>query len=131
MTIRVDGSEFGLTRNRFDFTCASAGITGVVCASSPASDTALDTSVKTEIPKKYQVVVLDDDYTPMAFVIDLLQRVFRLDADTAIRKTMQIHQTGQAVCGTYSYDIALAKVDQVIESARKEGHPLLAAARPN
>lgn len=134
MTTRVDAFEFGLTANRFDFTCASAGIVAIVCSAAPKTggDTALETTTerKTATPKQYQVIVLDDDYTPMEFVTTLLQNVFRLDRDTAVAKTMTIHREGQAVCGTYTYDIALTKADQVIESAQKSGYPLMAVTKP-
>lgn len=134
MTARVDGSAFGMTPNRFDFTCASAGITDIFCSTAPDADgdIALDSSIeeKTEIPRQYHVIVLNDDYTPMAFVIRLLMGTFRMDLETAMGKTSEIDKKGSAICGTYTHDIAYTRADQVIEAARKENHPLMAIAKP-
>lgn len=132
--MRIDGSEFELTENRFDFTCASVGIVGISCHSpaAPGGDTALDTTEqkKIETPRQYHVIILNDDYTPVSFVENLLQRVFGMSALTAAIKTLEIHRDGKTVCGTYGCDIAEAKAAQVIGESRKNGHPLHAITQP-
>ena len=75
-------------------------------------------------PSLYQVVLLNDDYTPMEFVVMVLQRYFQRDADTATHIMLKIHREGRAVCGVYPKDVAASKVELVITAARREGHPL-------
>jgi ATP-dependent Clp protease adaptor protein ClpS len=72
----------------------------------------------------YRVVLLNDDKTPMEFVVDALQRFLDMDRDTAIRRMLRIHHEGMAECGTYSYDEATKIVNQVLGLARERGHPL-------
>ena len=75
-------------------------------------------------PPMYKVILLNDDYTPMDFVIHILQEYFHKDRETAVRIMLKVHHEGQGVCGVYSKDIASTKVDQVLKHARKDGHPL-------
>jgi ATP-dependent Clp protease adaptor protein ClpS len=72
----------------------------------------------------YSVLLLNDDKTPMEFVVDVLQRFLDMDRDTAIRRMLQTHHEGKAECGTYSYDQATKIVNQVLALAREQGHPL-------
>jgi ATP-dependent Clp protease adaptor protein ClpS len=78
---------------------------------------------KTQPPQMYQVVMLNDDYTPMEFVVQVIQEFFGKDLDAATRIMLKIHLDGKAVCGVYSRDVAATKVDQVLEAANKAGHP--------
>ena len=79
---------------------------------------------KTKPPQMYQVVVLNDDYTPMEFVVMVIQEFFNKDRETATQIMLKIHLDGKGVCGVFSKDVAATKVDQVTEAARKNGHPL-------
>ena len=72
-----------------------------------------------------KVQLLNDDYTPMEFVVDVLQRSFGMDHETAIRIMLEIHHQGAGTCGIYPNDIAATKVTEVLEFARQHGHPLL------
>ncbi|QKV53184.1 ATP-dependent Clp protease adapter ClpS [Comamonas antarctica] len=81
-------------------------------------------------PKMYQVVMLNDDYTPMEFVIAVLQELFGKDRETATQIMLKIHLDGRGVCGVYPRDIAATKVDQVHQAAAKAGHPLQATLEP-
>jgi ATP-dependent Clp protease adaptor protein ClpS len=79
---------------------------------------------KTEPPRMYQVVLLNDDYTPMEFVVMVLQEYFKRDLDTATQIMLKIHHDGRGVCGVYSKDVAATKVELVLAAARRGGHPL-------
>jgi ATP-dependent Clp protease adaptor protein ClpS len=79
---------------------------------------------KTEPPKMYQVVLLNDDYTPMEFVVMVLQEYFNRDLETATQIMLKIHHEGRGVCGVYSKDVAATKVELVLAAARRGGHPL-------
>lgn len=81
-------------------------------------------------PCPYQVVMLNDDFTPMEFVVQLLQTLFGKDLDTATRIMLQIHLKGRGVCGLYPHDIAQTKVAQVLQTAQVAGHPLQCVAEP-
>jgi len=76
-------------------------------------------------PSMYKVVLLNDDYTPMEFVVTLLEKLFGLDREKATRIMLQIHTHGKGVCGTYTYEIAETKVAQVSEYSQRHQHPLL------
>ncbi|XDZ52644.1 ATP-dependent Clp protease adapter ClpS [Neisseriaceae bacterium CLB008] len=79
-------------------------------------------------PRKFKVCLLNDDYTPMDFVVDVLTEVFFLTQDQAEAVMWQVHEEGKAVCGLYSKDIAFTKVTQVMALAQEHGHPLLCIA---
>ena len=79
---------------------------------------------KTEPPRMYQVVLLNDDYTPMEFVVMVLQASFKRDLETATQIMLKIHHDGRGVCGVYSKDVAATKVELVLAAARRGGHPL-------
>ncbi len=79
---------------------------------------------KTEPPRMYQVVLLNDDYTPMEFVVMVLQEYFSRDLETSTQIMLKIHRDGRGVCGVYSKDVAATKVELVLAAARRGGHPL-------
>ncbi len=85
---------------------------------------------KTKPPQMYQVLMLNDDYTPMEFVVVVIQEFFNKDRETATQIMLKIHLDGKAVCGIYSRDVAATKVDQVSEAARQAGHPLQCVSEP-
>ncbi len=76
-------------------------------------------------PPRYQVVLLNDDFTPMEFVVEVLQRFFQMDQDQATQVMLHVHTRGKGVCGTYSREIAESKVALVNDYAREHQHPLL------
>jgi ATP-dependent Clp protease adaptor protein ClpS len=75
-------------------------------------------------PRMYQVVMLNDDYTPMEFVVWVLQEHFQRDLETATQIMLTIHHEGKGVCGIYSRDVAVTKVELVQSAAKRAGHPL-------
>ncbi len=85
---------------------------------------ATKTRAKTKKPNPYKVLLLNDDYTPMEFVVLVLKRFFKMDIDEATRVMLHVHQKGVGVCGTFSYEVAETKVTQVMDFARKNQHPL-------
>lgn len=85
---------------------------------------------KTKPPQMYQVVLLNDDYTPMEFVVVVIQEFFNKDRETATQIMLKIHLDGKGICGVFSRDVAATKVDQVTEAARKNGHPLQCVSEP-
>lgn len=76
-------------------------------------------------PKKYKVILLNDDYTPMEFVVDVLQEFFQLDRESATRVMLNVHTKGKGVCGIFTREIAETKVHMVNLYARENQHPLL------
>ena len=76
-------------------------------------------------PPLYKVVLLNDDYTPMEFVVDVLQKIFAMDRMKATRIMLEVHTRGKGVCGIYTYEIAETKVSQVNGYSRQHQHPLL------
>lgn len=85
---------------------------------------ATKTRSRTKQPTPYRVLMLNDDYTPMEFVVLVLQRYFRMDMEAATRVMLHVHQKGVGVCGTFSYEVAETKVTQVMDFARQNQHPL-------
>jgi len=81
-------------------------------------------AAKTKPPALYQVVLLNDDYTPMEFVVMVLQQFFQRDLDTATQIMLKIHHEGRGVCGVYPKDVAATRVELVLTAARRDGHPL-------
>lgn len=79
---------------------------------------------RTQPPSLYQVVLLNDDYTPMEFVVMVLQEFFKRDLETATHIMLKIHHEGRGVCGVYTQDVAATKVELVLAAARRAGHPL-------
>ena len=79
---------------------------------------------KTKPPRMYKVLLFNDDYTTMEFVIEVLQRFFAMNRERALQIMLEVHNKGSAVCGVYSRDVAESKVTQVTELAKHHGHPL-------
>jgi len=84
---------------------------------------------KLKIPNRFDVILLNDDYTSMEFVVDVLRRFFHKEFQAAEAIMLKIHIDGEAVCGSYSYDIAQTKVKQVIGYSRDNDQPLMAVLR--
>ena len=82
------------------------------------------TKAKTEKPSLYKVLLLNDDYTPMEFVVHVLERFFNKNHEDATRIMLHVHHHGVGVCGIYPFEVAETKVAQVIEFARQHQHPL-------
>ncbi len=82
------------------------------------------TRTRTKKPSMYKVLMLNDDYTPMEFVVLVLQRFFKMDMDEATQVMLHVHQRGVGVCGTFSYEVAEMKATQVMDCARDNQHPL-------
>jgi ATP-dependent Clp protease adaptor protein ClpS len=95
-------------RNRTD------GQTGVITRTAP----------KTKKPSLYKVLLLNDDYTPMEFVVHVLERIFNKGRDEATRIMLHVHQRGIGICGVYTFEVAETKVTQVMDFARQHQHPL-------
>ncbi|OJW91157.1 MAG: ATP-dependent Clp protease adapter ClpS [Alicycliphilus sp. 69-12] len=85
---------------------------------------------KTKPPQMYQVVMLNDDYTPMEFVVVVLQEFFNKDREAATQIMLKIHLDGKGVCGVYTRDVAATKVEQVLDAAHRAGHPLQCVSEP-
>jgi len=80
-------------------------------------------------PKRFEVILLNDDYTTMEFVVEVLRRFFNKEFQIAEAIMLKIHIDGEAVCGIYSYDVAQTKVSQVIDHSRKNEQPLMCVLR--
>ena len=85
---------------------------------------ALKPRARTKKPAMYKVLLLNDDYTPMEFVVYTLERCFNKSGDEATQIMLHVHQRGVGVCGIYTFEIAETKVSQVMDLARKNDHPL-------
>ena len=79
---------------------------------------------KLQPPSMYKVMLLNDDFTPMEFVVMIVQEYFNKDRETATHIMLKVHREGRGVCGVYTRDIASTKVEQVVTHARQAGHPL-------
>ncbi len=90
------------------------------------TDTALAVKPKSKVekPRLYKVILLNDDYTPMDFVVDVLKRFFGITEDQAIGLMLTVHTKGAAVVGVFTHEIAETKVTLVMDYARQHGHPL-------
>ena len=82
------------------------------------------TRPKTKKPSLYKVLILNDDYTPMEFVVHVLERFFAKQRDEAVQIMLHVHRHGVGICGVYTFEVAETKVAQVIELARRHQHPL-------
>jgi ATP-dependent Clp protease adaptor protein ClpS len=89
-----------------------------------------DPSTKTKRPPMYKVVLLNDDFTPMDFVVMVIEHIFRKTHEEAVELMLAVHEKGQAIVGVYTREVAETKVDQVIEYARINEHPLQCAMEP-
>ena len=79
---------------------------------------------KTKKPSMYRVLLMNDDYTPMEFVVSVLMGIFQKDAEEATRIMLNVHQSGVGTCGVYTFEIAETKVAQVMDAAKRNQHPL-------
>ena len=86
---------------------------------------------KTKPPRMFKVILFNDDYTTMDFVIDVLQQFFAMNRERALQIMLKVHNEGLAVCGVYSQDVAETKVTQVSEFAKQHGHPLRCCMEEN
>ena len=90
----------------------------------PQTGVVIKTRPKTKRPSMYKVLMLNDDYTPMEFVVHVLERFFHKNRDEATRIMLHVHQRGVGICGVYTYEVAETKVTQVMDFARRHQHPL-------
>lgn len=97
---------------------ADDGMTGT------RGEVVLKTRPKTKKPSMYKVFLLNDDYTPMDFVVQILQLVFNKETEDAMRIMLEVHQSGSGLCGVYTFEVAETKVSQVMAAARQAQHPL-------
>lgn len=88
------------------------------------SRTGTKTLTRTKKPSLYRVLLLNDDYTPMEFVVYVLERFFQKSREEATTIMLHVHQNGVGVCGVYTYEVAETKVAQVLDLARRHEHPL-------
>jgi len=79
---------------------------------------------KTKKPSMYKVILLNDDFTPMEFVVHILQRFFRMTMEQATEVMLHVHQRGVGVCGVFTFEVAETKVNQVLSFAKQHEHPL-------
>ena len=93
-------------------------------AGAPGTAVISKTKPQTKRPSLYRVLLLNDDYTPMEFVVHVLERFFNKNQEAAYRIMMHVHQHGIGECGIYTYEVAETKVTQVMDFARKHQHPL-------
>ena len=90
----------------------------------PGSAVITRTKPQTKKPSLYRVLILNDDYTPMEFVVYVLEQFFNKSREDATRIMLHVHQHGVGVCGIYTYEVAETKVAQVVDTARRHQHPL-------
>lgn len=90
----------------------------------PHTNVATKTKPKTQKPSMYKVFLLNDDYTPMEFVIQILESFFNKSREEATRIMLHVHQKGLGLCGVYTYEVAETKVAQVVSAAKQAQHPL-------
>ena len=90
----------------------------------PGTAVITKTKPQTKRPSFYRVLILNDDYTPMEFVVHVLERFFNKDREAATRIMLHVHNHGIGECGVYTYEVAETKVTQVMDFARKHQHPL-------
>ena len=84
----------------------------------------LDTKPKTKKPSMYNVLLLNDDYTPMEFVVMVLEKIFNKKQEEATQIMLHVHKNGVGVCGTFTYEVAESKCKSVMDMAKKNEHPL-------
>jgi ATP-dependent Clp protease adaptor protein ClpS len=119
----VDGVRAGVVPGR---AVVGAGSQGPRGDDDNQSGTAIVTRTKprTKRPNLYRVLLLNDDYTPMEFVVHVLERFFNKNREDATRIMLHVHQNGVGECGVFTYEVAETKVTQVMDFARKHQHPL-------
>ena len=90
----------------------------------PSTGVIIDSKPKTKKPSMYKVLMLNDDYTPMEFVVHVLERFFGKKREEATQIMLHVHRRGVGVCGVFTYEVAETKVTQVVDYARQHQHPL-------
>ncbi|MDX2103994.1 MAG: ATP-dependent Clp protease adapter ClpS [Alphaproteobacteria bacterium] len=90
----------------------------------PSTGVIVKAKPKTKKPSMYKVLMLNDDYTPMEFVVHVLERFFAKSREEATKIMLHVHQRGVGVCGVFTYEVAETKVTQVMDFARRHQHPL-------
>ena len=90
----------------------------------PGTGVVVKAKPKTKKPSMYKVLMLNDDYTPMEFVVHILERFFNKNRQEATRIMLHVHRRGVGICGVYTYEVAETKVTQVMDFARQHQHPL-------
>ena len=90
----------------------------------PTTGVAVQSRVRAKKPSLYKVIMLNDDYTPMEFVVMVLERFFNKNEDEATQIMLHVHQKGVGVCGVFTYEVAETKVTQVMDAAKEHQHPL-------
>ncbi|HLJ64456.1 MAG TPA: ATP-dependent Clp protease adapter ClpS [Stellaceae bacterium] len=90
----------------------------------PGSGVIVKAKPKTKKPSMYKVLMLNDDYTPMEFVVHILERFFNKNREEATRIMLHVHRRGVGICGVFTYEVAESKVTQVMDFARQHQHPL-------
>ena len=93
-------------------------------ADAPTTKVVVKTRPKTKKPSMYRVILLNDDYTPMEFVVHVLERFFNKNHEEATQIMLHVHRRGVGLCGVYTYEVAETKVSQVVDFARRHQHPL-------
>ena len=106
-------------------------ILGTMATKQHSSSVLAPERAKTKPPRAYKVILFNDDYTTMDFVIEVLQRFFAMNTERALQIMLKVHNEGSAVCGIYSLDVAETKVSQVSEFAKQHGHPLRCGMEEN
>ncbi len=97
-----------------------------------SDDTVKEVSrVRTTPPPMYKVLLLNDDFTPMEFVVEVLQQLFHMNREKATQVMLQVHTQGHGVCGVYTKDVAATKVEQVSQFAKAHQHPLQCVMEEN
>ncbi len=102
----------------------SGGEEGDAIGGGPSTGVITESKPETKKPSMYKVLMLNDDYTPMEFVVHVLVRIFAKSQEDATMVMLHVHQRGVGICGVYPYEIAESKVTQVVDFARKHQHPL-------
>ncbi len=90
----------------------------------PATGVAVKSRIKTKKPAMYKVLLLNDDYTPMEFVVHILEQFFEKASEEAVQIMLHVHQKGVGICGVFTYEVAETKVSYVMDFARQHQHPL-------
>ncbi len=90
----------------------------------PSTDVIVKSRPKTKTPSMYKVLMLNDDYTPMEFVVHVLEKFFGMNRSDATRIMLHVHQRGVGICGVFTYEVAESKVNSVVDYARRNQHPL-------
>ncbi len=117
-------SDTGRRDNQDDRDRRDPGKDGRDSAGNPNVGVVVKSRPKTKKPAMYKVLMLNDDYTPMEFVVHVLERFFQKTREEATRIMLHVHRRGVGVCGAFTYEVAESKVTQVMDLARQNQHPL-------